>query len=505
MIEKGKVYITGVGPGDYRLLTLKALDCIRKADVVVYDRLINDKILSFAGAAAELIYVGKRPDYHAVPQAEINRILATKALEGKIVTRVKGGDPFLFGRGGEEAEYLYEQGIEFEIVPGVTSAIAVPAYAGIPVTHRDYCSSLHIITGHERPGKAGNRIDYETLAKIEGTLVFLMGLENLADICTNLIKNGKKATTPVAVIENGATNRQKVVTGVLENIVERVKTAELKPPAVTVIGEVVKLRDKLSRFPQGKLAGKRVMVTRAREQASFLREKLEELGAEVIEFPSIRIAELIDHTQFDKALKNLADYDWLIFTSVNGVQAFFKRLKLQKIDIRALYSKKLCAVGAATGQELNELGLQVDYIPGQYTTIELLKGLLGRVKPGEKLLLARADIANPELASGLEAQGITVNDLVVYRTLPEVVAEGEMNRLLDGPKLDFITFTSSATVRNFMTMVGATEREKVWSAKIVCIGPVTAATAKELGLNVAAVADVYTIDGLVDSLVQLKE
>jgi uroporphyrinogen III methyltransferase/synthase len=502
--KKGKVYITGVGPGDYRLLTLKALECIAKADVIVYDRLISDKILSFTRIGAELIYVGKKPDYHAVPQEEINKILTMQALEGKTVTRVKGGDPFLFGRGGEEGEYLYDQGIEFEIVPGVTSAISVPAYAGIPVTHRDCCSSLHIITGHERPDKDDSAIDYPTLAKVQGTLVFLMGVENLQDICLNLIKHGKNGTTPAAVIENGTTHRQRVVTGMLENITQIVKTAEIKAPAVTVIGEVVNLREKLNWFPRGELAGKRIIVTRAREQASSLVEKLEELGAEVIEFPTIRIAEPEDFQQFDEVLLNLASYTWLVFTSVNGVRAFFKRMKLQKIDIRSLSGKMLCAVGEATGEALNDLGLQVEYIPAQYTIAELLKGLLTRVKPGERVLLARADIANPELSSGLEAKGIHLDNLVVYRTLPEAAAKEEIRKLLNGEKIDYITFTSSSTVKNFMTMIGAENLQKLLNTRVVCIGPVTAETAKEKGLQVAAMADIYTIDGLVDKLLQLK-
>lgn len=502
MAEKGKVYITGVGPGDYRLLTLKSLECIEKADVIVYDRLISDKILSFAKEGAELIYVGKKSDYHAVPQERINELIATKALEGKIVARVKGGDPFVFGRGGEEAECLYEHGIEFEIVPGVTSAVSVPAYAGIPVTHRDCSSSLHIITGHERPDKTENVIDYEILAKVEGTLVFLMGVENLQDICVNLVKNGKNGTTPVAVIENGATNHQRVVTGALESIVELVKNTGIKPPAVTVIGEVVNLREKLNWFPKGKLAGKRIVVTRAREQASMLSEKIVELGGEAIEFPTIRIAKLEDFHQFDAVLANIASYAWLVFTSVNGVRAFFKRMKDQRIDIRSLFGKKLCAIGEATRKEMNELGFNVDYVPAQYTTDELLKDLLEMVKPGERVLLARADIANPELASGLSAKGILVDDLTVYRTLPETAAKERITRLLDGKKIDFITFTSSSTVKNFLAIVGAENIKKLSNIKIACIGPVTAATAKELGLHVTAVADIYTIDGLVAKLVQ---
>lgn len=504
MAKKGMVYITGVGPGDFGLLTLKALECIKKADVLVYDRLISDKILHFARSGTELIYVGKKADYHAMPQEEISRLLVQKALEGKIVTRVKGGDPFLFGRGGEEAECLAEYGVDFEIIPGVTAAISVPAYAGIPVTHRDCCSSLHIITGHERPDKTDSAIDYSILAKLEGTLVFMMGVENLANICNNLIQYGKSKSTPVAVIASGTTSRQQVVTGKLDNIMELVLNAGIKPPAVTVIGEVVNLRERLNWFPHGKLAGKRILVTRAREQASELTKRIEELGGDVIEFPTIRIAEPVDFRQFDEIIQKISTYAWLVFTSVNGVSAFFQRMKVNQADIRSLQGIKICAVGASTRAALNDIGLNVDYVPDQFTTDELLKGLLKRIQPNEKVLLARADIANPELSNGLRIKGIQVDDLMVYRTLLETPAGLEPDTLLD-QNIDFITFTSSSTVQNFVTLIGQENCQKLKDTRIVCIGPVTAETAKGLGLDVEAVADVYTIDGLMAKLAELAE
>jgi uroporphyrinogen III methyltransferase/synthase len=503
MANKGMVYITGAGPGDFGLLTLKALECIKKADVLVYDRLISDQILHFAKKGAELIYVGKKADYHAMPQEEISRLLVQKALEGKIVTRVKGGDPFLFGRGGEEAECLAEHGVDFEIIPGVTAAISVPAYAGIPVTHRDCCSSLHIITGHERPDKTGSAIDYSNLAKLEGTLVFMMGVENLANICNHLIQHGKSESTPVAVIANGTTSQQQVVSGRLDNIAQLVSKAGVKPPAVTVIGQVVNLRERLNWFPHGRLAGKRIVVTRAREQASELTKRIEVLGGGVIEFPTIRIAEPADFRQFDEIIHRISAYHWLVFTSVNGVQAFFHRMKTNQVDIRSLQGK-ICAVGASTQAALNDLGLNVDYVPEQFTTDELLNGLLKRIQPGEKALLARADIANPELSNGLRGKGIPVDDLTVYRTLLEPPAGLAPEELLE-KSIDFITFTSSSTVRNFVKLIGPENCPKLSGARIVCIGPVTAETARELGLDVEAVADVYTIDGLVAKLVELAE
>ncbi|MCR4436333.1 MAG: uroporphyrinogen-III C-methyltransferase [Clostridiales bacterium] len=500
MQKKGKVYIIGVGPGDYKLATIKAVECIGRADVVVYDRLIGSKLLSHAREDAELIYVGKMPDRHVVPQHEINRILVEKALEGKTVARVKGGDPFVFGRGGEEAEELRENGIEFEIIPGVTSSIAVPAYAGIPVTHRDFCSSFHIITGHERAEKGRSIIDYEALAKVEGTLIFLMGVKNLPEITANLMKYGKKGSTPAAVIEKGTTAEQRVVAGTVEDIAGKVLEAGVKSPAVTVIGDVVRLREKLGWFPGGRLAGKRVVVTRAREQASKLVEKIEQLGGEAIEFPTIKIAEPEDYAHFDRVLDSLGSFRWIVFTSVNGVDAFFNRMKEKRMDIRSLYGVKLCAVGEATGEHLNRMGLNVDYMPEKFTTACLLKGLLDRIKPGEKVLLARADIGSEELSDGLRENGIEFDDLAVYRTVAEAPGRDEIVELMEEGRIDFITFTSSSTVRNFVSILGRDKLDKINKAKTVCIGPVTAKTAVELGIEVASVADVYTIDGLVEKL-----
>lgn len=501
MANKGKVYIMGVGPGDYKLATLKAIECISKADVVVYDRLIGSRLLNHARKDAELVYVGKMPDHHVVPQDKINEILVKKALEGKTVARVKGGDPFVFGRGGEEAESLLEYGIEFEIIPGVTSSIAVPAYAGIPVTHRDFCSSFHIITGHERAEKGKSIIDYEALARIEGTLVFLMGVKNLPQISGNLIKYGKDGSTPAGVIEKGTTADQRVITGTLADIAEKVQEYGVKSPAITVVGNVVNLRERLKWFPHGKLAGKRVIVTRSREQASKLVDKIEELGGEVLEFPTIKIAEPESYVQFDRILGNLRGFAWIVFTSVNGVDAFFKRMKEKRIDIRQLYGIKLCAVGEATGEQLNNYGLSIDYMPEKFTTGDLLEGLLKLVKQGEKVLLARADIANPGLAEGLKENGIAFEDLVVYRTLADAAGREEILSLLDENRIDYITFTSSSTVKNFVSIIGKDMPDKISKVKAVCIGPVTAKTAEELGISVGAVADVYTIDGLVQKLI----
>lgn len=505
MSDIGKVYIMGVGPGDYKLMTLKAAECIGKADVIVYDRLVNKKLLKLAREDAELVYVGKMPDCHAVPQEGINEILIEKALSGKTVARVKGGDPFMFGRGGEEAEALQVKGIPFEIVPGVTSAIAVPAYAGIPVTHRDFCSSLHIITGHEKPGKDSSFIDYEVFAKLEGTLVFLMGVKNLPDICSNLIKHGKDKDIPAAVIEKGTSPSQRTVSGTLETISAIVAENGIKSPAVTVIGKVAGLREKLHWYQKGILSGKKIIVTRSRSQASVLVDRIEELGGEALEFPTVKITGVQDYTDFDSELSRLGSYSWLVFTSVNGVEHFFERMKYKKVDIRSLYGVKLCAVGEATEQALNRLGLLVEYVPERFTTSELLKGLLERVRQGEKVLLARSDIANEELSKGLENNGVDYKDLVVYRTLVESAEKDEILELLEKNEVDFITFTSSSTVKNFVELLGKDNLGKCSAAEAVCIGPVTLATAKELGFANVKMADVYTIEGLVSKIMEISE
>ncbi len=498
----GKVYIAGVGPGDYKLVTVKAMECIGKADVIVYDRLVSSRLLRFARSDAELVYVGKMPDHHAVPQEKINEILVEKALENKIVARVKGGDPFVFGRGGEEAEALHEQGIEFEIIPGVTSAIAVPAYAGIPVTHRDFCSSLHIITGHERPDKESSLINYGELACLSGTLVFLMGVKSLPEICGSLISHGKDKATPAAVIEKGTTHQQRKITGVLENIALKASEAGVKSPAITVIGDVVSVNEKLDWFPRGKLAGKRVIVTRAREQASKLVDSIEALGGEALEFPTIKIEKTDDFIRFDYILKKLHEYRWLVFTSENGVKAFFDRMRAERADIRTLSGVKLAAVGEATAEELNRLGLNVDYMPEKYTTKELLKGFPEAAGVHGKILLARGDIADRELSEGLKAKGYDVEDLTVYRTVAGNTHKESILGLIEEGGIDFITFTSSSTVKNFVSILGEDNINKLSGIKAACIGPVTAKTAEECGISVAAVADTHTIEGLVEKLIE---
>ncbi len=505
MDNAGKVYILGAGPGDYKLMTLKAAACIGKADIIVYDRLVSPKVLEFARVDAERIYVGKEPGCHVATQEEINAILIEKALAGKTVARVKGGDPFVFGRGGEEAQALRAQGIPFEIIPGVTSAIAVPAYAGIPVTHRDFCASLHIITGHERPGKENSALDYGLMARMEGTLVFLMGVKGLPEIAGGLIAGGKDKNTPAAVIEKGTTAEQRVVIGTLEDIAHKVADAGIKSPAITVIGRVVALQEEIDWFPSGPLSGIRVMVTRSRDKASQLVSRIEELGGEALEFPMIQIVEPLSFSSLDEALTEIKTFHWLVFTSPNGVTAFFNRMKSKQMDIRALAGLQIAAVGRATEEVLRDLGLYVDYVPGKYTTGELADGLVDRVKEGERVLLARAEIAGQELTEALIQRNIDFVDTVVYRTVPDIRSKNQILDLILKGKVDFLTFTSASTVQNFMAVIGPETKEGLSRTKVVCIGPITAKAALDAGLFVAATADTHTIEGLVNTLIEMVE
>ncbi len=502
MNKYGKVFIAGVGPGDPKLITLKAVECIQKADVIVYDRLINLRILQYAKLDAKLIFVGKMPDHHTVLQYSINQILVDHAKEGKIVTRIKGGDPFVFGRGGEEIETLVQNGIEFEVIPGITSAVSVPAYAGIPVTHRDYCSSLNIITGHERPEKEESVIKFDVLAKTEGTLVFLMSIKNLDFITSSLIQNGKNQDTPVAVIKDGTTPKQKVIIGTLADISKKISEAGMTSPAVTVIGDVVNLREKMSWYPKGALIGKTIVVTRAREQASILVDMLEANGADVIEFPTIRIEKLENYVEFDRTLSNIDKFKWLVFTSVNGVIAFFTRMKEQCIDIRRLSGIRICAIGKVTAAEIQKLGIIVDYMPQEFTSPKLLEGLLRILQKGEKVLLVRADIADENLVNWLLENGIDVQALTAYRTVVEDRFKDQIDNLFRDKKVDFITFTSSSTVKNFISLIGIDGIRKI-NARVICIGPVTAETVRRNGIDVHVTADEYTISGLVSKLINL--
>jgi uroporphyrinogen III methyltransferase/synthase len=464
---------------------------------VVYDRLVNERLLEHVPPGCEIIDVGKMPQRHPIPQSEINGLLVEKGRAGKVVVRLKGGDPFLFGRGGEEAEALAEAGISFEVVPGVTSAIAVPAYAGIPVTHRDFTSTFAVVTGHEDPTKDGSDIDWAKLATGVGTLVFLMGVGNLPAIVNKLVENGRDPQTPAAVIRRGTEPRQDTVTGTLEDIVQRVKDAGLQPPAVTIVGDVVRLREKLRWFDTGPLFGKRVLVTRARAQASALSQRLRELGAEPVEFPTIAIAPPSDWSRMDQAIGALATYDWVIFTSANGVGAVAERLCALGGEPRLPDGPRVAAIGPATAAALQDYGVRVDFVPPVYVAEEIAAGI-GDVR-GQRVLLPRADKARQALAQDLREKGAVVDEVVAYRTT--AAPSGDLQAIFDSGKIDIVTFTSSSTAKNLAAALGEDAvGETLAGTLVACIGPVTARTAQTLGIRVDVVAREHTIQGLVDAI-----
>lgn len=499
-MSKGKVYLVGAGPGDPKLITLRGLETIKMADCIVYDRLASPRLLAYAKPDVELIYCGKLPDRHTLTQEEINQVLVEKGLEGKVVTRLKGGDPSIFGRVGEEAEELVKNDIPFEIVPGITSGIAAPAYAGIPVTHRDFNSSIAIVTGHERPEKTESSINWEKLATAVGTIIFYMGVGNLPFIREQLIKNGRSPQTPVALVRWGTTIDQETLVGTLEDIEEKRQAVGLTNPAIIVVGEVVSLRDKLQWFEKKPLFGKRILVTRARSQASDLSEQISELGGEAYEFPLVKMLPPKESQPLDDALQNLGKFDWVMFTSPNGVTFFFKRLRELKVDIRTMKAK-IAAVGPKTKEVLEEKGLTVNVLPGEFRAEGLLNSLTGQLNAGEKVLLPRADIARETLPRELQTLGLEVTEVDTYDTVIDAGNVEETVDLLKEKAIHVITFTSSSTVKNFVQAMGDHDLTQLLEGvQIACIGPITADTARQLGLTVDVVAEDYTIQGLVDSI-----
>ncbi|CAH1204158.1 Siroheme synthase [Paenibacillus plantiphilus] len=504
---KGKVYLVGAGPGDPRLITVRGQECIRACDVVVYDRLASPRLLKFLKPGAEKVYVGKLPDRHTMKQEEINQLLVDLALQGKTVTRLKGGDPTVFGRVGEEAELLYDNGIEFEIVPGITSAIAVPAYAGIPVTHRDLASSLSIITGHESPDKLDRSIHWDKVTNATGTLIFLMGVAKIGYIADQLIRHGKPPETPVALVRWGTRVEQRTIIGTLQTIEGIVAEANFKPPAVIVVGEVVRQREKLNWYERKPLFATRVMVTRARAQSSDLSDRIEELGGEPCEFPVIETREPANPAvvgAIETALRNADRYDWLIFTSVNGVEYFFGYLKKLGIDIRAFHKARIAAVGPKTAEALERRGLLIDVLPVIFQAEGLLDSLSESMKPGQCALLPRGDLAREVLPRQLEARGLQAVEIDVYETIIAEDQEEETLKLLVDGKVDVITFASSSTVTNLLAVMrrmGIEEPQQVLNGiEIACIGPLTAKTAVEAGLTVTIQPEDATIDALIDAI-----
>ncbi|MBT8332354.1 MAG: uroporphyrinogen-III C-methyltransferase [Deltaproteobacteria bacterium] len=503
---EAKVYLVGAGPGDPGLITIKGKKCIQNADVIIYDYLASPALLKHAAKSAELIYVGKKGGDHTLSQDEINRLLVDKAKSGGVITRLKGGDPFIFGRGGEEAEVLAEAGILFEIVPGVTSAIAAAAYAGIPLTHRDLTSTLAFVTGHEDPTKKETSINWSSLASGIGTLVFFMGVKNLPNIAERLIAHGKPPHTPVAVIRWGTTSRQKTVTATLATIVDKTRAAGLKAPAIIAIGDVVDLRQSLKWFENRPLLGKRIVVTRARQQASDLVRLLTDLGAECLEYPTIEIMPPTDPQPLKQAVANLATYDWIVFTSVNGVGFFFEQLFADGKDVRALGRLKTAAIGPATAARLLEFGLISDIVPQTYRAESVVDAFKKEKLNNKKILLPRAREARPILPQELKKMGAAVDEIPAYETLKAVDNASDLVQQLKEKRVDMITFTSSSTVKNFKALLPA----KAFAAlmqdiTIASIGPITTDTAKRLGFDVHISAKSYTIPGLVDAILQSSQ
>lgn len=496
----GIVYLVGAGPGSPDLITVKGLRSIREADVLVYDRLVSQHLIKEVKAEAELIYVGKMPDRHTLEQEEINRLLVEKAKQGKMVTRLKGGDPFVFGRGGEEALALAESGIAFEIVPGITSAVAVPAYAGIPVTHRAVAADFTVITGHEDPTKESSDLDWPALARTRGTLVILMGMGNLPIITEKLIHEGMDPHLPVALVHRGTEAAQRTLTGTLANIAEKAAAENFKHPAVIVIGKVVELHDHLQWYENKPLFGRRIVVSRAREQASRFSALLENLGAETLEFPAIKIAPPLDYSPLDRALQKIDQYGWLIFTSENGVHSFFSRLLENGKDVRALQGAMICAIGPRTKEILESKALQVDYLPSEYRAEAVIELLKEKIKPGDRVLLPRADLARSLLPQALTALGAQVDNVIAYRTVRGDSDAALLRQMLKNDEIDMLTFTSSSTVRNIYEMIGPEAAALLKEVALASIGPITSAALTDFGLKVSVEANEYTIAGLTEAI-----
>jgi len=495
MSKTGTVYLVGAGPGDAGLLTLRGAELLRRAEVVIHDLLVNPELLRLAGKDCELISRGKRQD---VSQADLNALMITKARAGKCVVRLKGGDPYIFGRGGEEAEALAAAQVAFEVVPGVSSISAAPNYAGIPLTHRDHTSNFTVFTGHEGDGKSGSALDFDQIARISGTKVILMGVTHLRELTRALLARGMSPETPVAIVRWGTMPRQKTVAGALGNIEQLAANQQITPPALTVIGDVVKLRRKLNWFEHRPLSGRRIVVTRAHDQAAEFSNRLTELGAEVLEIPCIKIVPPTQLSFIADALLELNAYDWLVFTSPNGVTAFFDFFFKAFHDLRDIGGVRIAAVGPGTAAKLTELHLQVDLMPGEALAAKIA-GAFAKFESMDNLriCLPRAEVANPELPQALEALGAIVDDIPCYKTVAETEdATGDAARLLEGGA-DWITFTSASTVEHFHARFDLPALLKTFShSKLASIGPETSKAIRALGLETGVEAKQHTIEGL---------
>lgn len=496
----GIVYLVGAGPGDLGLVTLRAKQCIEKADTLVYDHLANPEMLNWARDDAEIIYAGKQGGRSQLSQEEINTLLIEKAREGKQVVRLKGGDPFVFGRGAEEAQAIGKAGIEFEIVPGITSAIAGPAYAGIPVTHRAHNSHVTFFTGHEDPAKEQSAIDYAALAKLGGTQVMLMGMERLGSVTSEMLKQGVRSDLPVALVRSATTGQQETLIGTLSDIAQKAVTNDFKAPAVAVFGDVVGLRHDLGWFEKRPLLGKTIVVTRTRKQASVLSNELRALGAHVIELPTIRIEAPTDLREFAELVQDAHLYDWIVFTSANGVDAFFDIFFKLYDDAREIGAARIAAIGPATAQRVKDFHLHVDLQPDEFVAEAVAREFK---KQGSienlRVLLVRAEKARDALPKELSAMGAILDEAFAYRTVPETRDTNGARRQLEENGADLITFTSSSTVENFLALGLPWPK----GMRIASIGPITSKTVRDHGLTVDVEARRHDITGLVQAIQQL--
>ena len=495
----GKVWLVGAGPGDVGLLTLRGREVLESADVVVYDALVGQGVLSLIPESARLIFAGKRAGNHYLRQEETNRVLLEEALKGNNVVRLKGGDPFLFGRGGEELELLVEHNVPFEIVPGITSAIAVPAYNGIPVTHRDFCSSVHIITGHRR-AEQGYDIDFDALVRTKGTLVFLMGIAALPDICRGLLTAGMDADMPAAVLERGTTAAQHRILATVGTLEAVCAAATVQTPAIIVVGKVCALADEFNWYEKRPLAGVKVLLTRPKELSSSLAVKLRQKGAEVLELPSIRTEIVEDTNAVDAAVEKLAGggYDWIVFTSPSGVRIFFEHM-LKTRDIRALGRVRIAAIGQGTRKALLKFGLHADFLPSVYDAETLGAELARECAPGSRVLIPRAAMGNPLLVENLaKGEGLSIEEVPLYDTLYTASRVLDIREILHSGEVDFAVFTSASTVRGFAGSAKGADFTKV---RAVCIGKQTEAEAAKLGMRTWT-AERATLDSLTEKLEQ---
>ena len=492
----------GAGPGDPRLITVRARECLEQADIVLYDRLACSELLTYAPHTAQLISAGKLPGSHDLSQEEINELMVERAQAGDTVVRLKGGDPFLFGRGAEEALYLLAHDVSFEVVPGVPSAIAAPAYAGIPVTHRELASSVAFVTGHEAVGKERSSVNWEQLATSVDTIVILMGVKNFRQIAARLLQAGLSPQTPVSFIEQGTTTHQRTLSSELAAAADAAESAHLSPPATIVVGQVAQFGKDLAWFEQLPLFGKNILVTRPKHQSQQLCRWLRELGAHPLEAPTVRIAPPRSFSQLDGELCRASEFDWLVFTSANGVGAVLGRLPDLGLDIRALAGPNIAAIGPPTSAALQRLNLKVDLVPLTFTTAALAEELIGQGITGKSVLIPRSAQAPDGLVSRLEEAGAKVTVTAAYQTIPESSHAGEIRQLVQAGRLDAITFTSSSCVRGFVSALGDSDLpEALQDTVVACIGPVTAESVRELGLNPTTIAESATAAGLVAALV----